>query len=460
MTHDYLGNPIDTERADTRAAINDFVGGFLGYEPRALNITAAADADADSALANVFAGLLMMFIESPEGPGLAAVYQHRAEAANPPEGSRPGRYLQLLRAWRNDDLPQAITFSEGLATRFTRDLLAVKLAQYFHFNSGNWPAMLRVAVKAAEHAADIAHTHGLLAFAYEQCHLLDQAEIAARQALHLLPSEPWAQHALAHVMLTQGRIEKGTVFLEEVSDGWQGLNSFMYTHNWWHLALFHLARGRHERVLQIYDEHVWGIFPEYSQDQIGAVSLLTRMELSGIDVGARWQAVGKYLLARVADTVQPFLSLQYLYGLARAGHNDAAGQLLHALNAQAETAPAFSRGAWRDVTLPVAHGLLAHAQGDYPTASTLLGNALPALNAIGGSHAQRDLFALIELDARLRAGDWQAAQQTLELRRRYDPWDVPTNQSLERVYGALALPGEAHRAAGRVTQALSGVIPA
>jgi hypothetical protein len=261
-------------------------------------------------------------------------------------------------------------------------------------------------------------------------------------------------------MLTQGRIEEGTAFFEEVSEGWDGLNSFMYTHNWWHLALFHLARGRHARVLEIYDRHVWGIFPEYSQDQIGAVSLLTRMELSGIDVGERWQAVGHYLLARVGDTVQPFLSLQYLYGLARAGHKDAAAQLLQALDAQAGAAPAYSRDVWRDITLPVAHGLLAHAYQDDSTAARLLGDTLPALNAIGGSHAQRDLFALIELDARLNAGDWQAAQQTLEVRRRYDPWDVPTNQSLERVYTALQLPGEARRAAGRVVQALSGVIPA
>ncbi|MFS2160797.1 tetratricopeptide repeat protein [Pseudomonas sp. Pseusp122] len=460
MTYDYLGNPLDTERPTTVTAINDFIGGFLAYDPRALTIIAAADADADSALANVFAGLLMMFSESPEGPELAAIYQLRAEAAQPPEASRAGLYLQLLRAWRLEDLPRAITLSENLATTFSRDLLAVKLAQYFYFNSGNWPAMLRVAVQAAEHAADVAHTHGMLAFAYEQCHLLDQAENAARQALHLLPSEPWAQHALAHVMLTQGRIEEGTAFFEEVSDGWDGLNSFMYTHNWWHLALFHLARGRHARVLEIYDRHVWGILPEYSQDQIGAVSLLTRMELAGIDVGERWQALGKYLLARVADAVQPFLSLQYLYGLARAGHRDAAAQLLQALDEQAKAAPSYSRGVWRDITLPVAHGLLAHARQDYPSAASLLGDTLPALNAIGGSHAQRDLFALIELDARVRAGDWQVAQQTLELRRRYDPWDVPTNQSLERVYAALHLPGEARRAAGRVTQALSGVIPA
>ena len=45
----------------------------------------------------------------------------------------------------------------------------------------------------------------MLAFAYEQCHLLEEAEATARYALQLLPSEPWAQHALAHVLLTRGR---------------------------------------------------------------------------------------------------------------------------------------------------------------------------------------------------------------------------------------------------------------
>ena len=81
-----------------------------------------------------------------------------------------------------------------------------------------------------------------------------------------------------------------------------------------------------------------------------------------------------------------------------------------------------------------------------------LGIALPRLNEIGGSHAQRDLFALVELDARLQAGDWFAAQQGLELRRRYDGWDVPVNRSLVGVYEALGLPEQAARARERVVR--------
>ena len=53
--------------------------------------------------------------------------------------------------------------------------------------------------------------------------------------------EPWAQHALAHVLLTRGRIDEGARFLEQAADTWTELNSFMVTHLWWHLTLFYLS---------------------------------------------------------------------------------------------------------------------------------------------------------------------------------------------------------------------------
>ncbi len=41
-------------------------------------------------------------------------------------------------------------------------------------------------------------------------------------ALSANEREPWAQHALAHVLLTQGRIEEGTRLLEGWRSGWTG----------------------------------------------------------------------------------------------------------------------------------------------------------------------------------------------------------------------------------------------
>jgi hypothetical protein len=149
----------------------------------------------------------------------------------------------------------------------------------------------REARAAALAPGDVPYLHGMLAFAWEQCHLLPQAEAAARHAIRLRRKEPWAHHALAHVMLTQGRIREGQAFMADVSDTWTGLNSFMVTHNWWHQALFALELDDHAEALRLYDTQVWGVVKEYSQDQINAVSLLARLELAGVDVGERWHDV-------------------------------------------------------------------------------------------------------------------------------------------------------------------------
>lgn len=456
MAQDYLGNTVTSDNEATRAAIDDFVGGFLGYETRAENIAAAADADPDNPLANAYAGFLWMFLEAPEAPARAAAYLDRAERQAGRATRREQLNIAVLRAWVEDDLPKTLRLSDQLSDEYPRDLAIAKLHQYLEFNRGNSPEMLRVAAKVLPHNADVPHAHGLAAFAYEQCHLLDQAEGAARRAIGLQRKEPWAQHALAHVLLTRGQVEEGAVFLESVSDTWQGLNSFMYTHNWWHLAVFYLSRGRNQQVLDIYDRHVWGIAKAYSQDQIGAVQLLTRLELAGVDVGERWGDLADHLAVRQNDTVQPFLSLLYLYGLARAGRPEA-DTLLVAFARQAEEAPEHSRETWRDVALPAGRGLLAYARGDHEEAVRHLALAVPRLVVIGGSHAQRDLFEQVLLDAAHRAGRWVLAQQWLEVRRNGDPASVPVNRALARIYTQLGLPAEAAGAAERLQQILARV---
>ncbi|MFT4191528.1 MAG: tetratricopeptide repeat protein [Comamonas sp.] len=457
MATDYLGNPLAPETARQPGlvqAINDFVEGLLTYHPKAAHILEAAQAAPGDTLVNAYAGFLTMFMESSAAPALARRHLDAARRTAAQAPPRVQRHVDLLQAWIADDIPAALRSAEQLLDAFPRDLFAAKLAQYLHFNRGDHAAMLRIGLKACRQAPDVAQTHGMLAFAYEQCHLLAEAEQTARQALALDPREPWAQHALAHVLLTQGRILEGIGFMESVRHHWDGLNSFIYTHNWWHLALFYIARGRTDRALQIYDRHVWGIVPEYAQDQIGAVSLLVRLELAQADVGDRWQPLADYLTARADDVTQPFLSLQYLYGLARA-QRPQADQLLQALQRQAREAPAHSLPVWRDITLPAAHGLLAHARGRPADAARLLGSVLPQLDAIGGSHAQRDLFTQIQQDAALQAGHWRAAQQFLELRRLSDPDDAIALHALVRVYTQLGIPEQAARTQQRLAQAIA-----
>jgi hypothetical protein len=175
----------------------------------------------------------------------------------------------------------------------------------------------------------------------------------------------------------------------------------MVTHNWWHQALFAIELRRHDEVLSLYDRHVWGVAKDYSQDQINAVSLLARLELAGVDVGNRWDDVAGYLAPRIDDHVLPFLDMQYLYGLARAGRAEA-DALMRGIEEFASNAPEHARAAWSQVCVPGARGMLAHARGDHALAAEQLGIALPRLTEIGGSHAQRDLFTRVHADAMKR----------------------------------------------------------
>lgn len=454
MFTDSLGNPITAKDGSTAAKIDDFVMGFLAYQARAVNVLAAAQHDPACALANAYAALLCMFLEAPEGPGQARGFLESAEAAAGGATERERLTVALTRAWVDGDIAEVLRLGDDITERYPRDLFVAKLHQYHNFNRGDAPAMLRMAHKVFETNRDVAYVHGMRAFAYEQCHRLDAAEADARAALTLDPAEPWAHHALAHVMLSQGRIDEGRAFMESVSHHWAGLNSFMYTHNWWHLGLFALSQGDTESALAIHDRHVWGIDKSYTQDQVGAVSFLARLDLAGVDVGERWAELGAHLVGRAQDTVIPFLTMQYLYGLARAGREEA-DSLMRAVRHKADTAAPFEHSAWAEVALPACEGLLAHARGDVDRAVHGLGAALPKMQEIGGSHAQRDLFEQIHLDALMRSGRLVMAQQKLEERRAFDPDGVPLNRALAVVYDRLGLPMEASVARARADATLA-----
>ena len=63
------------------------------------------------------------------------------------------------------------------------------------------------------HAADPDFL-AMTAFASELCGDYAGAEAAAERALAIEPKNPWAQHALSHVLIRQGRVAEGLARLE------------------------------------------------------------------------------------------------------------------------------------------------------------------------------------------------------------------------------------------------------
>ncbi len=408
---DAQGLEISSDNPAVLAGLDGFDASFLRYGKTAGLVLTAAQQQPDQVLANAKAAALQLFMQTGDATAKAAPFLAAGAVYLDQALPREKLWLKAVQAWADNDIPHAITLHEEIVRLYPRDLAAMKLGQTHMFHIGDAAGMLRIAEAAAPANAENPYLHGMLAFALEENHRLNEAEAAARHAIALQRAEPWAHHALAHVMEAQGRVAEGFATLTELSDCWAECNSFMLTHNWWHTALFAIDNDRPDQALALYDQRVWGVWKEYSQDQVNAVALLARLEFVGLDVGARWQDLAQYLEGRLHEHVDPFLDLHYLLGLARAGYDASASELLTSMAEYSQSRP--QEPSWREVALPLGRGIVAYGREQWAEAFRHLGAGLAGLHRIGGSHAQRDLFHWLWLEAGWRAGAYAAIRPAL-----------------------------------------------
>ena len=448
MARDGQGLEVSNADAVAIGALDFLRDEWLAFGNRLGEFVAIAEKAETCALLPLMAASLMLSMNSTEGQALAERHLGRARTLSKDgtdANDRERAWLAVVSAWVAGDADKSLAVLDKMADSWPRDLLAIKLGQFHAFNHGDAKMLLGFGERAAAANPDNRFVHAMHAFGLEECNRVDEAEALARKAIAIDRRDPWAHHAVAHCLETRGRLLDGVAFLQSMSDTWESCNSFMYTHNWWHLALFLIDLDRGDEALALYDKRVWGVWKEFSEDQINAISLLTRLELRGVDVGARWADLASYLKPRLHEHFSPFLDLQYLYGLARAGEHSAVTEMLASLEDRAERAKPFEREAWADCAVPAAHGLAAHATGDHASAARLLGQAMPHLQPIGGSIAQRGLFSAIHLDAMMRSGWNDAALKILQA----DDKERPTVPATKR-----ALAGLYHRL-GRAEQAMA-----
>ena len=429
------GQGLEVANADADAIeALDFLRGEWLVGKRVDRFLAAADKEERCLLLPVMAANLVLSMNSAEGRARGAKYVARANAITKGIGEREHAWLAATEAWLAGETDKSLAIHEKMVAEWPRDLLAGKLGQLHAVNQGDAEALLRIGEHLVAANEDVPFVHGLYAFGLAECHRLDEAEAEARRAIGIERKDPRAHHALAHCLEARGRLIEGVAFLQSVAD----------TNNGWPLALFLIDLDRSAEALALFDSRVWVGSKESSEDQIDAISLLARLELGGVDIGARWDDVAPHVEHRLHDHFVPFLDLHTLYALARAG-KPSVTEMLASLEDRAEQAKPFEREAWADCAVPAAHGLVAHARSDHAEAARLLGQAMPHLRPIGGSTAQRALFGAIHLDALIRSGWNDAAVKILQA----DERDRPTVPSTKRALAAL------YRKLGRAEQAMT-----
>ena len=92
---------------------------------------------------------------------------------------------------------------------------------------------------------------------------------------------------------------------------------------WMHLALFYLETSSIDRVLEICDNNILGRYGHLPPAQLYAANIVARAELTGTNVGKRWQQLAGLIENPAYEATDPLTVLHFVYVLARAGRNTA-----------------------------------------------------------------------------------------------------------------------------------------
>ncbi|MBD2258268.1 tetratricopeptide repeat protein [Pseudanabaena sp. FACHB-2040] len=408
MLKDAQGLPVTTNSPQAIAAINGFVEQSLRYGRHTETLVLKGiTADPNCALLRAYAAAYYLSQENEVDRARAEQHLAQMQSGLDRVSRREQLYIRAIAAWASGNFDQAIADHEALALAFPQDLLSVQQGQYHFFYRGESARLLELAqsvVLAHRESPRLPLLQGMVAFGLEQCYQLDEAERLGRLATKNYRHNPWAHHAVAHVLDTQGRCNEGIAWMEGLADTWEYCNSMLYTHNWWHIALFYLAQGNAAAALRLYDQHIWGkARRESPKDQVGAIALLLRLELKGVSVGRRWHSMVRYLKARTQEHALPFQDLHFVYALARAGQQSLAEAMIEDMDHYAQTLDSIQCQRWCNLAIPAAEGLVAYARGCWSSAATYLKPVLPHLDQLGGSHTQRRLFQQIYQQAVLKS---------------------------------------------------------
>jgi tetratricopeptide (TPR) repeat protein len=427
MHQDSHGLELTTDSAEAAAKYDQTIRAYLGFSTTTghlLKQTYAADGD--MAMAHIVRGYFFHLFCVPALERKAVQAREAAEASIAARGAteREKLHLAALKAWNAGDMWTANDRWEDILLRWPRDTMAIRLSHFAHFYLTGGGAM-RQSIDRIMHAwddsaPDYGFVLGVASFSHEEAGNYGAAEEFGRRAVDINPKDIWATHAVAHVMEMQGRMRDGIQWLDRYSREWDGSNNFRF-HTWWHLSLYHLELEQYDAVLDLYDSQVRGEQTEEYLDVTNGAAMLWRLEQRGVDVGDRWSELADISERHHGDLLLAFADAHYMMALAAAGREDAAHDMLAQMEALPADGAFTQRAIDAEVGLPVCRATLALRNGQAREALDTLLRQRDHIWRLGGSHAQRDIWALMTIEAARKAGDTETAKALLAQRTALHP---------------------------------------
>lgn len=419
MTQDGFGQKVTLSAGSAANSWTATQQAFLAHSAETPTHLVKTLTDApDFALGHAVKGMFYILLGRKEMIASAHDALAAARAALMRVGGTPreARFVEALAVWLEGRPTAALSVFAALLAQNPDDPLAMKLDHALRFVLGDSVGMRRSLEKVLpaygpDHAAR-GYLQGCYAFALEETGDYEAARAAGRLALEISPDDAWGLHAVAHVHDMTADAEGGIAWLTGREQAWAHCNNFRY-HVWWHKALMHLDLGQVDTVLALYDAEIRQDKTDDYRDISNATSLLSRLELEGVDVDDRWDELAEISANRTEDGCLIFADLHYILALMGGRREDALSSIMGRMHRDAQRSQTDMERLMGNPGLSAAAGLEAFGEGNYAPAFLALAKAHKSLPLAGGSHAQRDVFERLTIDAGIRAGFLDQAEQLL-----------------------------------------------
>jgi tetratricopeptide (TPR) repeat protein len=405
---DRRGLPVSSRNPAALGLFEDAVELTASYfvDPLA-TINAAIEHDPSCAIAHCLRAALGVM--SSERGAMPMVQESVDIVENPATraNERERMHAAAAHAWLEGDFARSVQLYGDIVVEHPRDLLALQTAHIGDFYLGQSTLLRDRTAQVLPHwnedVPGFGYVLGMHAFGLEETALYDRAEDTGRRALELNRRDPWAVHAVAHVMEMQGRVRDGIDWLTLRESDWAIGNGLAF-HNWWHLALHHLELGEYERVLELYDTRIRPAQTSVALEMVDASAMLWRLTLRGVDAGSRWHALAEAWQPLMEEGFYSFNDVHAAIAFVGAGDWTAVDRVITSLE-RASNEPGTNAMMSREVGLPLARAVAAFGRGRYADAVTLIAPMRANAHRFGGSHAQRDIVHLTLTESALRAGN-------------------------------------------------------
>jgi tetratricopeptide (TPR) repeat protein len=419
---DATGLEVSTDEAAAIAAIDRFRTDLLALGPGVGDVLAAAAAHPGQTLLQCYAACLGLYGQCPAGDRDAVVHIEQARKAAGSANPRERAFLAAIEDWCRRRYEDATAKLEAIIAEWPRDLVAAKTLEFMYFARGqhySGPRFL-TAMQGIERAnAESGYFLSIYSFALELSGRYDDSLRAAERAVALEPNNPWAHHTMAHAYLKTGAIAHGIAALDGQRAIWDASGQVTHSHNYWHLALMHLEQLDADAAYGFLHRPILEDTPHIMVQMVDAVSLLWRLEMAGFAVPrVEWESIAGEVAGDARQCYTAFNSAHFVYALARAGNDAALADAFRAIEGQIASLGGDEQVVWLEVGLPLLHGCVAHARGDYADAAdrldALMGPDGESVVRAGGSDAQVDLFRQAYLTSLIGSGQKSAASAYLD----------------------------------------------